>query len=116
MSPKQLDLFGDARARHDDPDTSRDAAAKVNKGRRLERIAEIVGDAGVWGAIADEVWQRLILDDSLYWTPRRSTVHGAVSGAAKAGLIVPRGDGARRLSVLNSVQTVYVTSENQRGK
>lgn len=110
----QLALWAEARARHSDPEPSRVAADKVNKGRRLPIIAEIVANAGQWGCIADEVWQTLILEDSLYWTPRRSTAHGAVSGAAKAGLIEPRADGSRRLSVLNSVQTVYVTPNNQR--
>lgn len=112
----QLALFTAPGVRHDDPDTSRVAAETVKPGHqgRLESIARYVAEAGTWGATADEVWQRACLDDE-HALKRRSTWHGAVSRAAEAGLISPRNDGARRLSVLNVVMTVYVTQDNQRG-
>lgn len=111
----QLALWGEARARHDDPEPSRVAAEalKPNHQARLVRIAEIVDQAGQWGAIADEVHAVLCLEDEAYWRPRRSTVHGRVSNAKDAGLIVARGPKHVRMSVLNAVQTVYVTPKHQ---
>ena len=108
---EQLDLLAEPRARHDDPPTSKAAAESLKKNQRinLARITEIVDNAGGYGCIADEVWQVLCLEDPAYWTPRRSTVHGRVSNAVKAGLIVPAGHLHVRLSVLNHVQQIHTT-------
>ena len=111
MNPQQLDLLAEPRARHDDAATAKAAAASLRKNNRLhvERVAEIVDAAGPYGCIADEVWQQLCLEDNDYWYPRRSTVHGRVSNAAAAGLIVPKGPKWCRLSVLDHIQQVHVT-------
>lgn len=109
----QLNLFTEPRARHDDPSTSRDAAARVKPSQqsRLERVARIVDEAGYWGATADDVHQRVVAEDG---RGVRSTWHGAVSDAAAEGLIVPRGEKHVRLSVNNSPMRIYITPGNQR--
>lgn len=107
----QLGLFSEPRARHNDPATSKSAAESLKKNQRvnLARITEIVDNAGPYGCIADEVWQVLCLEDNAYWHNRRSTVHGRVSNAATAGLIVPKGHQHVRLSVLNRIQQIQIT-------
>lgn len=108
--PQQLTLIVEPRARHDDPDTSGAAAAKVGRGSMLERIrhiASIVDAAGEYGCTADECWQTLCVEDETYWRPRRSTAHKRFSDAAQAGLIVPLGRKHSRLSVLGSIQRIH---------
>lgn len=116
MSHHQLGLFSEPRARHDDPTTSKAAAEslKVRQRVNLARITEIVDNAGPYGATADEVWQVLCLEANDYWHNRRSTVHGRVSNAATAGLIVPKGPQCVRLSVLNRIQQIHITPRWQR--
>jgi hypothetical protein len=104
MSAQQLNLLSEPRARHDDPETSKAAAAKVKPGNpaRLLRVAEIVDAKGLWGATADEVYA-CTADGS-----PRSTWHGAVSRAAEAGLIVPHPKATKRMSQYNTLMRVYV--------
>lgn len=109
VSPDQLVLISEPRARASDPQSSRDAAAKVKPSHqgRLLKIAAIVDAAGYYGATADEIWlQRIAVDDP---KATRSTWHRAVSSAVDEGLIVPRGEKHVRLSVNNSPMRIYIT-------
>ena len=104
----QLELFTEPAVRHDSPETSVIAAESVKPSHagRLARIAEIVDMAGYHGMTADEVHQWALRE---FPKATRSTWHGAVSAAAKEGLIVPRGPKHVRLSVNDSPMTIYVT-------
>lgn len=117
VHPDQLNLLAEPRHRATDPDTSAVAAQAVRASNphRLLVIAEIVAAAGPWGRTSDEIWQEACkVDDSA--RSRQQTWRGAVSRASEAGRIEPRADGARRMSILNWPQVVYVTPENhQRG-
>jgi hypothetical protein len=108
VTVQQIALFTEPGVRHDDGFAARTAAEKVRPSHqsRLERIAAIVDSSGYYGCTADEVHQRVVLEDV---KAVRSTWHGATAAAAKEGLIVPRGYKHVRLSVNDSPMTIYVT-------
>lgn len=110
MNPDQLVLLSEPRARHDSPATSVVAAEKVkpSHAKRLALIEQIVDDSGARGCTADELWQRVCVDDPSQLS-RRSTWHGAVSRCAETGRIVHKGPKSVRLSVNNSIMRVYCT-------
>ncbi len=108
MSEQQLMIFTEPTARHDDPETSVNAAkkAKWSHTGRLAKIAEIVDKCGYWGATADDIYLHVAA-----FEPKavRSTWHRAVSSAAQEGLIIPRGDKHVRLSVNDTAMRIYIT-------
>lgn len=116
IHPDQLNLLAEPRHRASDPDTSRVAAAavKASNPHRMNVIVELVAAAGTWGRTADEIWKAACdIDDTAQ--ARQQTWRGAISRACESGRIEPRADGARRMSLLNWPQIVYVTPANQRG-
>lgn len=114
MSSEQLTWFSEPRSRHDSPDTSIAAAAKVKPGhsRRLDQIAQWVDDSGRTGMTADEVYGRACLEDPTQLS-RRSTWHGAFSRCADTGRIVPKGYKCSRLSINNTIMRVMVTPRHK---
>lgn len=101
MTAEQLVLLSEPRVRHDDPGTSRDADEKVRASHagRLEAIAQLVEASRDAGMTADEI-------HALMSRAMRSTIHGAVSACAKAGLIVPTT--VTRPSISGTPMRVYV--------
>lgn len=101
---RQLALFGEPAARAADPATSHEAAGRVRPSAdaRVRTVAAIVKGLGT--ATADDV----VLETQQLQhqgDPLRSTIHAAVSRAAKLGLIVPCGKRASKLT--GSQMTVY---------
>lgn len=88
----QLSLLNQPRARHDDPDTSRAAAASVQPAAPLlETLIRQVVEAYRGHATAETIAHDIGSQFPGRWVD--STIRGAVSRAAENGVIVPCGEG-----------------------